>query len=234
MLTLSSVNPIALSSLLAKSKETSFSIPSTSESLFVHAGIFEAKKGSAYVELSSAKVICIVYGPVEPEKSGGIDEEEGKIKVEVKGAPELNQIVESALCSFVRLDRFPKAQVNVEITVLEDDAAKLAAVLVASSVALCNAEIETYDLCLASHFWVSIEGKLFGKRDELEKCSSLTVAVMPSLNQMVCCEYQGILSPSILLKTIPLAVKETLLSYATVRKAVEAFSIPEREKNNKV
>lgn len=118
--------------------------------------------------------------------------------MEVIGSSNLSQVLESALCSFVRLDRFPKvlllvhlgflylsqeeadsllifwlvtiifcflanqdnscdyfkAQINLDVIILEDSATSLAAALMASSVALCNAGIETYDICLASHFWV--------------------------------------------------------------------------------
>ncbi|VDD94197.1 unnamed protein product [Enterobius vermicularis] len=199
----------------------------------VRAGVFEAKKGSAYVELCGTKLVCVVDGPVEPDRSGGVDDEEGMVKVEVIGSSNLSQVLESALCSFVRLDRFPKAQINLDVIILEDSATSLAAALMASSVALCNAGIETYDICLASHFWVSAEGELLGsKLAPGDEYSSLTVAVLPSLNQMVCCEHQGIIEPSILMKAVPSAIEKSLSNYSVVRRAIEAFSIPVNEKKS--
>lgn len=62
---------------------------------------------------------------------------------------ELSRFLEQALTGAVRLETFPKAVVDVYVTVLEDDGAALAAAINVASLALADAGVEMTDLVAA-------------------------------------------------------------------------------------
>lgn len=51
--------------------------------------------------------------------------------------------------SFIQ-DKFPKSQIDVYVTVIEDDGGLLAACITAAGLALCHASIDVYDLVVGS------------------------------------------------------------------------------------
>jgi len=132
-------------------------------------GVIHAATGSAYIELNNTKVICGVYGPKPNTKSQEFSEQ-GVLFCDFKFATfscqnerkgfasdseekEYSLFVLQALSVAVRLDKFPKSTVDVDILVLQNDGAALSAGITCASVALADAGIEMYDLvpaCTAS------------------------------------------------------------------------------------
>ncbi|XP_018009683.1 exosome complex component MTR3 [Hyalella azteca] len=122
-------------------------------------------KGSSYVELGSTKVVCGVYGPKEMAPSS-IFKSTGQVLCEVKVAPfssyvrrspvpdrqvkELSMQVKDALEAAIILEEYPKAQIDVFLTVVEDSGGVLAACVTAASLALCDADIRMYDIVVAA------------------------------------------------------------------------------------
>lgn len=143
--------------------------------------------------------------------------------------------MESALRSIVCLELFCKAQIDVEITVLNDDGGVLAAALIASSLALIDSGIQVYDVCVAAHIVMLADGRIIvdpstssfslssaadlGESPENSHLS-VTVGMMPSLNQLTCCEFVGIAESHQLRHAIAVAVENSLKLYPLVRKTL--------------
>lgn len=132
----------------------------------------------------------------------------------------------------IRLELFCKAQIDVEITVLEDDCGVLAASLIASSLALIHSGIQVYDVCVAAHIVMLADGRILvdpsasysslANSPELSQKShlSVTVGLLPSLNQLACCEFIGIASPKQLRHAISVAIENALKLYPLLRETI--------------
>lgn len=103
-----------------------------------------------------------------------------------------------------------QAQIDIEITVLEDDGGVLAASLMAASLALCHSGIPTLDICLAAHVAITTDDYIivdpFKKDMTSNDCLSVTVGIMPSLNQVICYQQSGISSREQLSKAFSTAL----------------------------
>ncbi|CAG9537034.1 unnamed protein product [Cercopithifilaria johnstoni] len=255
-----SVKPVPLNNLLKrreidKAGTSSESAPNTFRSIMMQTGGLYDQKGTVYVEFGSTKIICSVDGPKEITKSVDVDPTEGQICVFLKNVsaessdvtgPNSSSIsnkensgmrnaVESALRSIICLELFCKAQIDVEITVLNDDGGVLAAALIASSLALIDSGIQVYDVCVAAHIVMLGDGHIIVDPStssfplssviDLEDFPrnahlSVTVGMMPSLNQLACCEFVGIAEPHQLRHAITVAVENSLKLYPLIRKTL--------------
>nr|XP_022299694.1 exosome complex component MTR3-like [Crassostrea virginica] len=176
--------------------------------VFLKAGVISQARGSAYIEQNETKVMCAVYGPREVMKKEEFSMK-GQLTCEFKFATfscrvrrqyqqdneekdyssQLQDALEPAVC----LHKFPKAQVNVYITVLQNDGCALAASLTCASVALANAGIEMYDLVVGCSARIT-PSEVFIDPTETEDYNpendnetgngSVTVGLLPSLNQV--------------------------------------------------
>ncbi|KAL4234506.1 Nuclear receptor coactivator 7 [Mactra antiquata] len=176
--------------------------------IFLKTGVVSKAQGSAYLEQDGTKVICAVYGPRAVIKKEEFSMK-GQLRCDFKYTTfsckyrrqyqqdneEKDYSVQllEALEPAVLLHKFPKAQVNIYVTVLQNDGSALAASITCSSVALCDAGIEMYDLV------TGCSTRLAGDRLLLDPCKheeysskehsevnngSVTVGLMPSLNQI--------------------------------------------------
>ncbi|VDK84144.1 unnamed protein product [Onchocerca ochengi] len=254
----SSVKPVPLNNLLKRTENgkagTSLgSASNTFRSIVMQTGALHDQKGTVYVEFGSTKVICAVDGPKEITKNTDVDPTEGQICVFLKNISmestavpgsssisskensETRNAVESALRSIVCLDLFCKAQIDVEITVLNDDGGVLAAALIAASLALIDSGIQVYDVCVAAHIVMLADGRIivdpstssfpFSSVTDSEEFPgnahlSVTVGMLPSLNQLACCEFVGIAEPQQLRHAIAVAIENSLKLYPLVRKTL--------------
>uniref|UniRef100_A0A8D0DUH4 Exosome component 6 n=1 Tax=Salvator merianae TaxID=96440 RepID=A0A8D0DUH4_SALMN len=107
--------------------------------------------------------------------------------------PELALALQEALEPAVRLARYPpRAQLEVDALVLQDGGSALAAALCAAGLALADAGVELYDLVVACALCRrSGPGAAAGEwllqpteREERAAAARLTVALLPSLNQV--------------------------------------------------
>jgi len=71
-----------------------------------------------------------------------------------------SKLMEQALEAAVRLEAFPKSEVDVFVIVLQDAGAALAAAITAASLALADAAVEMYDLVTACSA-VSVDASRF-------------------------------------------------------------------------
>lgn len=137
--------------------------------------VVSASSGSAYVELGDTKVSCAVYGPRRPRgDDAGV--ERGTIVVNVFSVPfaraqtgangdvgakrlenvsklaadvELATRTLEALEASVLVESFPRAQVDVYVTILDAAGGEAVACVVAASAALARAGVEQRDLTSA-------------------------------------------------------------------------------------
>ncbi|KAM3716662.1 Exosome complex component MTR3 [Dirofilaria immitis] len=203
--------------------------------------------------LKRTEIAKTVDGPKEITKNTDVDPTEGQICVFLKNAsagsgavPGFSSIsnkenrgtrnaIESALRSIVCLELFCKAQIDIEITVLNDDGGVLAAALIAASLALIDSGIQVYDVCVAAHIVMLADGHIIvdpsissfpyssvADSEDFPRNAhlSVTVGMMPSLNQLVCCEFVGIAEPNQLRHAVAVAVENSLKLYPLVRKTL--------------
>ncbi|XP_066268689.1 exosome complex component MTR3-like isoform X2 [Branchiostoma lanceolatum] len=176
--------------------------------VYLHAGVVSQATGSAYIELGQTKVIAAVYGPREIARREEFTMK-GRLCCELKFATfscrrrrqhmqdnqekDVSLIVLQALEPAVCLDRFPKSQVDVYITVLQDDGSALAAAITCAAAGLADAGVMMYDVVTGCSV------RQCGDRQLLDPSSSeessqegenaedhgmVTVGLLPSLNQV--------------------------------------------------
>ncbi|VDK57010.1 unnamed protein product [Anisakis simplex] len=200
-------------------------MPDASLFAVVRSGIFDACKGSAYIEMGSTKVVCTIDGPKEPTKNLDFDCGEGIVNVQVVGAVEgSSHTIESALKALIALEQLSKMQVDVEVTVLDDDGGVLAAILMCSSLALCNAGIQTLDMCVAAYVIITENGELkldASKSSDCHCAASVTLALMPSLKQVICCEQTGTAKLKQFKEATQLAAKSALYLWPVLKNAIK-------------
>ncbi|XP_078585392.1 exosome complex component MTR3-like [Branchiostoma floridae x Branchiostoma japonicum] len=176
--------------------------------VYLHAGVVSQATGSAYIEMGQTKVIAAVYGPREIARREEFTMK-GRLCCELKfatfacrrrrqhiqdnqekdGALIVLQALEPAVC----LDRFPKSQVDVYITVLQDDGSALAAAITCAAAGLADAGVMMYDVVAGCSVRQCGERQLLDPSVSEELCQEgesaedhgmVTVGLLPSLNQV--------------------------------------------------
>ncbi|XP_029207157.1 exosome complex component MTR3-like isoform X1 [Acropora muricata] len=170
-------------------------------SVFIRSGVVSSARGSSYIEMQRTKVTCAVYGPRESSKQQEFSQK-GKLTCEFKFAPfscpqrrhyiqdseekEFSSFIVQALEPALCLDKFPKAQVDIFITVIENDGNALSAGVLCASVALGEAGVEMYDLVsscsLVQKGVTSIMDPTFEESASSEVDGKITVAFLPTMN----------------------------------------------------
>ncbi|KAG9122350.1 hypothetical protein FRC07_001326 [Ceratobasidium sp. 392] len=134
--------------------------------IFLQLGLISQANGSAYIETEKTKVAVAVYGPREI-KAGSSYNETGRLKVEVKfspfacvkrrapirdaESPSLASQIHQSILPAVRLELFPKSQIDVYVHILEVDGIEscVGAGATAASAALADAGIEMLGLAIS-------------------------------------------------------------------------------------
>eukprot|EP01119_Soliformovum_irregulare_P009323 TRINITY_DN22551_c0_g1_i2.p1 TRINITY_DN22551_c0_g1~~TRINITY_DN22551_c0_g1_i2.p1 ORF type:complete len:252 (+),score=43.88 TRINITY_DN22551_c0_g1_i2:112-867(+) len=168
--------------------------------MFMKTGIVTQATGSAYLELNNTKVVVAVYGP--RQKANMEFSETGRIHCEFKYAsfsdvsvPRSIQESENktfslqmlqALQASVIVERFPKSLLDVTALVIESDGGALGVAITCASLALANAGIEMYDLVAScSVAQIGTQMRLDPVAiEEKQQSAAVTVAYMPSLNEV--------------------------------------------------
>ncbi|KAK4004936.1 hypothetical protein OUZ56_006663 [Daphnia magna] len=208
--------------------------PTDARPLFLRTGIISQAKGSAYIEQGNTKLVCGVYGPREVQKKSDF-RLNGQLFCEFKFAPfscqkrrshqqdneelVLSGLLREALEAAVCLHHFPKAQVEVNIMVIENDGSPLAAALTCASLALASASIPMYDLVIGTAVRQLPKLLLLDPtRDEEwqpklnhdENNSNLTVGFMPSMQQICAYVHEGVSNPEELEQMLKLVTEYCL------------------------
>ncbi|ELR23015.1 3' exoribonuclease family, domain 1 domain containing protein [Acanthamoeba castellanii str. Neff] len=169
--------------------------------VFLKTGVISQAAGSAYIEMNQTKVICGVYGPRQTPKT--VYSEKGKLNcffklatfaengerrkyVSDKEEKELSMLMVQALEVSLRLETFPKSELDVFVLVLEESGGMVGAAITAASLALADAGIEMYDLVASCSVGVVDSHILLDPSIAEEKAaqSNLMVAIMPSANEI--------------------------------------------------
>lgn len=200
--------------------------------IFLRTGVISQARGSAYVEQGKTKVMCGVYGPREiPRRSDfsmkGVlscsfirapfaspkrqasgsnvdDSEEKEIAIALKEA------LEATVCMHL----YPKSQIDVFVTVLENDGSVLASAITCAGLAIINASIHVFDVIIGSSMKrlgslrltdpTLKEEETCDETSKIESSDSscLTVGYLPSSEQISCILQEGLSSPETLLSDI--------------------------------
>ncbi|XP_068458914.1 exosome complex component MTR3 [Clinocottus analis] len=177
--------------------------------VFVRCGLVSQAKGSAYIEAGNTKLMCCVYGPREMERKDDTDMKCGRLTTDMRFAPfsclergswiqgsqekDLSLMLHESLQPAVCLTKYPRSQIEVNVMVLENSGSVLAHAVTCASLALADAGIEMYDLVLGCSMRQDAASYVVDPSyvEEMD-CSSvgsnnqggLTVAFLPSLNQI--------------------------------------------------
>ncbi|KAL3890967.1 hypothetical protein ACJMK2_003233 [Sinanodonta woodiana] len=221
--------------------------------IFLKAGVVSQARGSAYIEQNETKAICAVYGPREVIRKEDFsmkglltcefrfatfscrERRQHQQDVEEKDySVQLLEALEPAIC----LDKFPKAQVNIYVTVLQNDGSALAAAITCASVALADSGIEMYDMVAGSSVRVAGKSLLMDpsyqeeyKPEEdtgLTNSGSVTVGLMPSLQQVSAITSKGEIEFELVKQAVAKCVEVCTQLYPVLQQAL-VRSVSEKE-----
>ncbi|KAH7700180.1 3' exoribonuclease familydomain 1 containing protein, partial [Aphelenchoides avenae] len=122
-------------------------------------------------------------------------------------------------------------EVDVEINVLADDGGVLAACMMAAGVAVSSANIEMFDTVLACSLMIAKDGTLLldptasqieSHREKGTFGATLTVAIVPSLGQIICAEAIGVTTKKELEAAVDYGFQKCLLLHPVISKALRA------------
>ncbi|GMS95402.1 hypothetical protein PENTCL1PPCAC_17577, partial [Pristionchus entomophagus] len=184
-------------------------------------GVFEDSKGSAYIEMGKTKVLVEVDGPRE---SPSVASQRGKITVTVNEENlRIRAQLESAISAMVHLDKYPRAEFMVNVSILSSSGGELSACILASALALVHAHVELFDIPVAGHviFLPQTKSFVIDPPSPLPPSAiSITVALLPNLNQLICTRIKGALSVAESREALSFACKHSLRLYPVMRKSI--------------
>jgi len=171
--------------------------------IYLKAGVIQQANGSAYLETNGTKVISAVYGPRDNPRKHDFSST-GNLTCTLKYAPfarkerirdnqdvqskEYSNLICEALHYAICLESYPKAQIDVYINIIEENGDTLSHAIMAASVALADAGIQMLDVVTSCSLVYNDELSLLdpGNTELLHPniFGSLTVAYLPSLNQV--------------------------------------------------
>ncbi|CUA71072.1 Exosome complex component MTR3 [Rhizoctonia solani] len=186
--------------------------------IFLQLGLVSQANGSAYIETERTKIAVAVYGPREI-KAGTSYTENGRLKVEVKfspfsctrrrapirdaESPTLASQIHQSILPAVRLELFPKSQLDVYVHILEVDGVEscVGAAATAASAALANAGIDMLGLAISCTAAINKSPKtpeLLLDPDGQEAdvaCGLVTVTCLPALGTITNIVQTGLVQP---------------------------------------
>ncbi|KAG7523011.1 hypothetical protein JOB18_036449 [Solea senegalensis] len=213
--------------------------------VFVRCGLVSQAKGSAYIEAGNTKLMCCVYGPKETERKDETDMKNGRLTTDMRFAPfscpergswiqgsqdkDFSLMLLESLQPAVCLHKYPRSQIEVNVMVLENSGSVLAHAVTCASLALADAGIEMYDLVLGCS--VCQDGVSYvvdPSYDEQITCSSvsgenqgsLTVAFLPSLNQISGLQSDGEMSEETLTAGVRTCIEGCYKLYPVIQQAL--------------
>lgn len=178
-------------------------------SVFMKTGVISQATGSSYLEVGNTKVMAAVYGPRPTERREEFSGR-GHLSVDVKMAsfatrirgriqqtPEEQQLsakTATALVAAVRREAFPKAVVDVYVTVLEADGSEAAASITVAALALADAGVPMNALVSACSLARVEQGGLLidpSTAEEAQAQASVVLAAMPSSDMVTGVQMEG-------------------------------------------
>ncbi|CAI4223867.1 unnamed protein product [Auanema sp. JU1783] len=195
----------------------------TFRSLCFKAGVFEGKRGSAYVEFGNTKVLSQVHGPREYADG---DYHSCSVKVAIKGYTDekIRAQIQSAMSGCIQLNKYAKSEIEIEVSVITAEQGVLQAALVSSCLALVHSGIELWDVVVAAHVAITESGDFILDPSVMpENCmGSVTVGVMPQRDQMVCTDIRGALTSRLVNEVIRYAANKANSLHSLVKTTLAA------------
>ncbi|KAM4618775.1 exosome complex component MTR3 [Polymixia lowei] len=213
--------------------------------VFVRCGLVSQAKGSAYIEAGNTKLMCCVYGPKEIERKDETDMKCGRLFTDLRYAPfscpergswiqgseekDLSLMLFESLQPAMCLHKYPRSQIEVNVMVLENNGSVLAHAVTCASLALADAGIEMYDLVLGCS--IRQDGASYmidpAYLEENSCCSgseenqgSLTVAFLPSLNQISGLQSNGEMGEETLTAGVRTCIEGCYKLYPVIQQAL--------------
>ncbi len=204
----------------------------------IEVGVLSNADGSALVEFGRTKVVAAVYGPREIHPKHMTLPDRALIRCRYHMAPfstsdrkspapsrreiELSKVIREALEASIFTELFPRTTIDVFIEVLQADGGTRTAGLTAASLAVADAGIPMRDL-IAAVAVGKVDGVLVLDIDELEDEygeADMPMAMMPSLNQIVLLQLNGVLTREEFMKAIELGKKGIMEIYRMQKEAL--------------
>ncbi|XP_029010379.1 exosome complex component MTR3 [Betta splendens] len=212
--------------------------------IFVRCGLVSQAKGSAYIEAGNTKLMCCAYGPRETERKDETDMKCGRLITDMRFAPfscpertswiqgtqdrDLSLMLQESLQPAICLHKYPRSQIEVNVMVLENNGSVLAHAITCASLALADAGIEMYDLVLGCS--MRQDGASYvvdPSYIEESSCSSdrenqgcLTVAFLPSLNQISGLQSDGEMTEATLTTGVRTCIEGCYKLYPVIQQAL--------------
>ncbi len=217
----------------------------------IEAGVLNRAQGSALVEWGGNKIIAAVYGPHECIPRHDCNPYKARLSVRYIMSPfaskdehgrmgpnrrsvELSMVLREALESTVLLEKYPKAQIDVYIEVLQAAGGTRCASLVAAAVALANAGIPMRDLPVAVAAG-KIEDKVCldcSKEEDNFGQADVPVGLLPKTNEIILLQMDGLMTKEELFQAIEYVKKEAdKIRKAEVEALQKAYKVIENERN---
>ncbi|XP_034032842.1 exosome complex component MTR3 [Thalassophryne amazonica] len=213
--------------------------------VFVRCGLVSQAKGSAYIEAGHTKVISCVYGPRETERKDDTDMKSGRLVTDMRFAPfscpergswiqgsqdkDCSLMLQESLQPAICLHKYPRSQIEVNVVVLENSGSVLAHAITCASLALAHAGIEMYDMVLGCTIRQAGASYMADPTYmEENSCSSasgqnqggLTVAFLPSLNQISGLHSDGEMTEETLTARVRTCIEGCYKLYPVIRQAL--------------
>uniref|UniRef100_W5LUQ1 Exosome complex component MTR3 n=1 Tax=Astyanax mexicanus TaxID=7994 RepID=W5LUQ1_ASTMX len=214
--------------------------------LFARCGLVSQAKGSSYLEAGNTKILCSVYGPREPERRDEAGVRSGRLLCDLRLAPfscgkrgawiqgsgerDLSLALSESLHPAVCLHRYPRAQIEVNVMVLENDGSVLAHAVTCASMALADAGIEMYDVVLGSALRQDggaslVDPDLAEERGNWlagyeENRGGVTLSLLPNLNQVSGLHADGELRADTLSAAVRTCMESCHKLYPVVQQAI--------------
>ena len=179
----------------------------------IEVGVLPRADGSAYLEWGQNKIYAAVYGPRECLPKHKQDPYRAVLDYNYRMATfsvpdrknpkpgrreiEISKVSGEALAASVMLEKFPGAQINVEVEVLDSNAGTRVAALTVASVALADAGLPMRDMVVGAGV-----GRAGGKiivdlnkeEEDAPDAVDIPLAIMPNTKEIVLLQLDGLLS----------------------------------------
>lgn len=205
----------------------------------IKVGVIPEAEGSAELSFGETTVIAAVYGPKKVIPRHLSDPERGYLKCVYdmasfatpdrnrpgpsRRSTEISKVMTEALSPAVRLDEYPKTEIDVFIEITNANAGTRCAAINAASVALADAGIEMRDL-VTSVAAGKADGKLmldlFQPEDNFGE-ADLPIAMLPRTKEISLLQMDGDLSPEELDKLLKMISKSCNELYEIQKEALK-------------
>lgn len=208
--------------------------------LSIKVGVIPNAAGSAYLEWGQNKVYAAVHGPREALPKHSADPLKAVVKVEYRmvsfSVPdrkrpgpnrrdqEISKVLAEALDKAIFTEQFPNTEIGVYVEVIDSNAGSRVACLTAASCALADAGLPMRDLVSATGVGKGYNELILDlNKDEEDAPDAVDIplAILPSTEEIVLLQMDGLLTKSEWEKVYALGVKGCKQVYEIQKEALK-------------